>query len=259
MKFWSDCRCGATPVRQARAGCRAIWTNTPVKRPDLAIYSQAEALQNGEAPSWDNPDIITNAWGPFRLHDQASVKVHNLSPSVPAINALVHYSVSPFGIGMPRTPKLTKVVNLPPASEIELSFPLDRATLDGDPRVGVYIDIEHPHDANRVNNRGAQVHDGAYTSESGRDFTVQIPVLNDAGFSREIRLSVMPTDVLATVSPAAHTFGPHEQVVAALRVQVPSFLAGTPQANVHRAVTVVGRLATGELVGGVTRLIRIDD
>jgi hypothetical protein len=65
-------------------------------------------------------------------------------------------------------------------SEIELTFPLDQKTLKGDPRVGVHIKIEHPHDPVLINNVGSQVHDGGYTTESGRKFSLRFPLLNNS-------------------------------------------------------------------------------
>jgi len=190
---------------------------------------------------------------------EAQVKVRNLSPTVPAINAMVHYYVSRFGIGMRRELKLTKVISLPPGSEAALTFPLDQSTLGGDQRAGVHVLIEHPHDPVTVNNEGSQVFDQVFTSEAGRTLTLQIPVLNDSNFSREIRLSIMSTDVIASVSPIVYVFAPAEQIIATLSIQVPSFLHGTSQAWLMRDVTVVGRLATGELLGGVTREILINE
>jgi hypothetical protein len=257
--FWKGCRCGGNRKTRTPSGCNSIVTSDPVEKPDLAIYSQQEELSNGNIPNWDSPDIITNSWRPFRLRNEANVKVRNLSPNVPAINALVHYATSPFGIGTRQERKLTKVVNLAPNQEIELQFPLDAATLEGDPRVGVHILIEHPHDPNQANNYGAQVHDGGYTTESGRNFNVQIPVYNDSNFSRQINLSLMPTDIIASVNTASHVFAPYEQLVVTLNIQIPGFLNGAPDAIINRAVTVVGRLTDGTLIGGVTRLIRIDN
>jgi len=216
-------------------------------------------LQNGGVPNWDSPDIITNDWRPFKLKQEAEVKVRNISPDTPATNALIHYSISPFGIGTKLERKLTKTVSITANSEIELLFPLDQTTLDGDPRVGVHIQIEHPHDENIMNNVGSQVHDGGYTTESGRNFNVQIPVYNNSNFSRQINLSIMPTDVVTNLNTINHVFAAHEQITVTLNVQIPNFLHGTPALVSNREVTVVGRLPNGELIGGVTRLIRIDD
>ena len=66
-------------------------SDVPIRRPDLAIYSQLEEIAAGHIPRWDNPDIVTNDWGPFRLMDEARITVRNLSADTPAVNALVHY------------------------------------------------------------------------------------------------------------------------------------------------------------------------
>lgn len=254
------CRCSGTR-KPRKTSCQTVIVNDTVETPDLAIYSQIEAIQNGQIPSWDSPDIVTNNWSPFRLMSEASVTVRNLSATVPAINAQVHYSISPFGIGTVKELKLTKIVNLAPSSEITLSFPLDAATLDGDPRVGVHIQIDHPHDSNVSNNTGSQVHDGGYTSESGRTFSIQVPVYNNSNLSQQIQLVILPTDVLATVStdPMFENFAPHEQKIAVLNIQIPDFLHGTDDNPLYRSVSLMGRLSTGELVGGITRLIRINN
>jgi hypothetical protein len=240
--------------------CLPLGSDTPIDYPDPAIYSQEQQIALGNVPSWDNPDILTNYWAPFRLMTESRITVRNLSSTISAVNTLVHFSTSPFGIGMPQTLIASKQVSIAPASQVELLFPLPQATLKGDQRVGVYIRIEHSGgDANYDNNNGAQVHDGSYTTESGRNYAVAIPVYNDSNFSRQIQLSVMPTDIVASISPASHFFAPHEQLIATLNINVPAFLSGSPSNIISRAVTVVGRLTTGELIGGATKLLRIDN
>lgn len=255
----SFCACGQRGEAPKSESCCVDIRDTPIERPDLAIYSQEEQLAGSTDPSWDSPDIITNAWGPFRLLNEALVTVRNLSPTTGAVNALVHYSTSDFGIGTRPQLRLTQVVNLGPGQQTQLVFPLHQAVLTGDPRTGVHIKIEHPHDAKAINNAGSQVHDGGYTSESGRSFDVQIPVLNDVPASRQIDLSILATDLVATLTPSTHVFAPFEQIVTTLHIDVPAFLVGTSASLIHRSVTILGRVAgTGELIGGVTRLLRID-
>lgn len=260
--FLEGCRCGGQRSSRPKGRCQSIVSDENVETPDLAIYSQLEEIQLGLIPSWNSPDITTNKWKPFALQPEATVKVRNLSTTVPAINAMVHYYVSPFGIGTVKELKLTKVINLAPNSEATLMFPLDTATLEGDARVGVHIQIEHPHDNAIVNNVGSQVHDGGYTSESGRTFSIQVPIYNNSNLTRQIQLVLMPTDIIASFSPtdsAFQTFAPHEQKIATLSIQIPDFLHGTPDAAPEHQVTLIGRTSTGELVGGITRLIRIDN
>jgi hypothetical protein len=252
------CRCGRPPEpRPPKCRCLGV-DDTPIDTPDLAIYSQAEQIANGALPAWDSPDIITNDWGPFRLRPEADVTIRNLSPTTSAANARVHFYTSPFGIGTRRQLRLTRVVSLGPGLQTTLLFPLSQELLGGDPRVGVHIVIEHPTDSRSINNAGSQVHDGGYTTESGRQFTVGIPVLNDTGVSRQLQLSVLPTDLLATITPSVHAFAAFEQIVANLRIEVPAFLVGSPANEIARAVTVVAREAGGAVVGGATRLLRIN-
>ncbi len=258
-RLFQRCRCGGSSRKDKSRQCITMPSDSPIEKPDLAIYSQKEELAAGNVPNWDSPDIVTNNWSPFRLKPEADVTIRNLSQTVPAINSLVNYFISPFGIGTRKELKLSKSVTVPAGAEVEIKFPLDQLTLKGDPRVGVHILIEHPHDPRSVNNEGSQVHDGGFTTESGRSFVVRIPVLNDSNFTRAIQLSLMPTDIIASISPSSHVYAPFEQITATLNIEVPNFLHGTPASYASRAVTVVGRLPGGELIGGATRLLRIDD
>ena len=56
------------PVRREpppRCGCLKL--DDPPKRPDPAIYSQAEQLSLGLAPTWNPEDITTNRQRPWTL------------------------------------------------------------------------------------------------------------------------------------------------------------------------------------------------
>lgn len=251
--------CLPTKKKQKPGCCINIGANQPITYPDPAIYSQAEQLSLGNIPNWDNPDIVTNNWSPFRLMSESQITVHNLSSSASAINTLVHLYTSPFGIGTAKTLLTSRVVNIAPGSQVQLNYPLPQNILAGDQRIGVHVKIEHPSDNNYMNNEGSQVHDGSYTTESGRNFTLSIPVVNNSNFTRQILLSIMPTDLIATITNANHNFAPYEQIIAQLHIEVPGFLVGTPAAVIERALTVVGRLTNGELVGGATKLLRINN
>lgn len=224
----------------------------------MAIYSQAEQIAAGANPTWDSPDIVTNDWRPFRLRQEAEVTIRNLSATTSAANARVHFYTSPFGIGTRRQLRLTRIVSLGPSQQVGLLFPLHQEVLSGDPRTGVHVVIEHPTDERSINDAGSQVHDGGYTTESGRSFDVGIPVLNDSAVTRQLHLSVLPTDLLATVTPSSHNFAPFEQIVATLHIEVPAFLSGSPGNEIAREATVIARVAGGEVIGGATRLLRID-
>lgn len=251
------CRCGGRrrEPKPATCGCVPV-AEDDIRRPDLAIYSQDEELAAGGTPSWDSPDIITNSWRPFRLNDEAQVKVRNVS-AVPAGGALVHYYTSPFGIGMQKTLLQTRRVDVPQGTEVTLNFPLDHATKTGDPRVGVHIAIEHPHDSAEINNRGSQVHDGSYTSEVGRTHTISIPVRNESNFPRTMTFEVLPSSLTATLSKASHAFGPWEQISVDMTVTVPGSIAAVPGSPPQHGISMLARSGS-EVVGGATKLMRVD-
>ncbi len=251
-----NCRPGF-PYRNGK--CKCITRHEPIEKPDVAIYSQLEIMKGGGIPSWNSPDIITNNWGPFKLMAEAKVIVRNISTTVSAVNALVHYFISPFGIGTVERLFATRYISLTPSSQVELLFPLDQSTLNGDQRAGVHIKIEHPNDPNLINNYGSQVHDGSFTTDSGRNFSIQIPVLNNSNFSRQIFLSILPTDIIASVAPLSHNFTPYEQILATLHIEVPSYMHGTPASYIEKEVSVIGRLSDNELIGGVTKMLRINN
>jgi hypothetical protein len=257
--FSKLCNCKDIERPSRPSPCNSTKVDSPINRPDLSIYSQIQENQNGNTPSWDNPDIITNNWRPFKLLPESIIKVRNLSATVAAIHSQVHFYTSPFGIGTRREHKLTKIISIGAGQEVSLNFPLDQATLGGDQRIGVHVELEHPHDEQLINNFGSQVHDGSYTTESGRNFNLEIPVVNDSHSPRQINLQLLATDLIASISPTSHSFGPFEQRIFTLTVIVPSFLSGSASNVINREVTVVGRLATGELIGGVTKLLRIDN
>jgi hypothetical protein len=114
--------------RPERPGCcMFLGKNDPVLYPDPGLYSQAEQIALGNVPDWDNPDIVTNDWSPFHLMPESKITIHNYSSTVSAVNTLVHFSISPFGIGMPRTLIASKQLSLAPASQIDLFYPLPQA------------------------------------------------------------------------------------------------------------------------------------
>src|SRR6185503_20554778 len=103
--------CTAPTRRAARYDC-CLRLPRPFEKPDLAIYSQHEELLAGREPSWDNPDIWTHTSRPFALLRETSVRVYNRSPSVSAVNALVHLRLFPFGIGTPASVVTTRRISL---------------------------------------------------------------------------------------------------------------------------------------------------
>lgn len=258
------CSCGGS-FRASRCSNHKLPLSSPVKTPDLAIYSQKEELLAGNSPTWDSPDINTNHWGPFRLKEEATVTVRNLSLDTPAVNTIIHYSTAPFGIGFKPIPRLSKFLSIPPNSEVFIKFPLEQEVLAGDQRIGVFIDIEHPHDKNTMNNTGAQVHDGGFTSESGRSFSVQVPIFNDSSNLRTIELNLESDDLIATVTPdTVFEIPSNTQVDVSLNISIPDNLEGTEDSPLpRRSVTLIGWILLDngekELLGGVTRLVTIDN
>ncbi|WP_454647558.1 hypothetical protein [Bradyrhizobium liaoningense] len=61
-----------------------------IHRPDLAIYSQTEEASFGRDPTWNNPDIVTNDWGPFHLMEAVEARIANYGGVVGrAVGAIV--------------------------------------------------------------------------------------------------------------------------------------------------------------------------
>jgi hypothetical protein len=244
--------------RPGTKGC-CVRPKQPPDRPDPAIYSQIELLSEGIEPTWASPDITTNDWGPWRLRPESEVKVRNLSPTASAVGTAVHVHLSSFGIGMPKSPLSTRVLNVGPGQEVALAFALSQAVLTGPPDIGIHVTIEHSTDRRLSNNRGSQQVHGAFTSEAGRSLRFQFPVRNPAPGAQQITLATLTNDVGAAVTPTTRMFAPFEQVLATVTMAVPGTIHGAPGADVRREVTVVGWDTGGTLIDGLTYILRIDD
>ncbi len=244
--------------RPGRPSC-CVTTKTPPDRPDPATYSQDEQLSLGLVPTWNSPDITTNFYSPFTLFKEPEFKVRNLSATASAVNVLAHVATSPFGIGLPRTPLSTQVISLAPLQEVTLLFPLTQALLAGDQRIGVHIQLEHPNDKNLLNSHASQIIFAVHTTDFGRNFQVQFPVLNNSAAARPLTLSVLPNELIASVSPGTRNFAPFEQIQATLSIEVPNTLHGTASAVIEKEVTVVGRAPDGSIIDGLTHVVRINN
>jgi hypothetical protein len=255
------------PRRMPFAGHSCCLTpDTPPKTPDPAIYSQREQLSLGNEPSWNNrsfnQDILALSYNPRMLPVGTDFWVGNRSPEVAAVGVLVSVSYSSFGIGLERRPLGSSVIGIRPGRR-ESVFMLYPPTLL--PELGhlpaLFVHIEHPLDENLISNDGEHAVQLYRTSEAGRTLNLQFPVRNDAPAARQISLAVLTNDLGAAVSPTNRLFAPFEQVNATLNVVVPATIVGSvndpfpPQ----RTVTVMGQTADGQLVGGVSYIIRIDD
>jgi hypothetical protein len=128
------------PVPKKATGCRMTPT-VPPQRPDLATYSQREQISLGHAPTWNCPDITTNNYFPWKLLPTFFVNVRNLSTVASAINTLVTFSTSAFGIGMTPTPMSSQKLNLGAGQTAALSFAVPAALLSGEPKKSVYSTI----------------------------------------------------------------------------------------------------------------------
>lgn len=258
----SSKRSWCQPPRNAlgRDGCCITIDGPPPNRPDLAIYSQDEQFALGFAPTWDNPDVVTNYWNPFKLLPEMSVTVRNLSPTAGAVNGQVSLYISEFGLGMPRALLSSKAINLAPSQQEVLLFPLSQTVLGrADQRIGTYVRIGHPYDSVPINNAGSQLIADAYTSAVSRAFSVTFPVRNPLDSPQQISLSALPNELNATITPATRTFAPLEQIAATVALQVPGAIHGSPAAEARRDVTIIARGAAGEVIGGLTYVIWIDD
>jgi hypothetical protein len=249
------CRVDRRPRPQ---GC-CVSPDRPPDRPDPATYSQAEQLALGAEPTWNSPDIVTNAtlpWGPWPTVD---VTVRNLSSTASAVNVLVHLERGPFGIGMVLVRESTKVLSLSPSEQTVLNFAIPPPTPGADPNVSVVAAIEHATDARLINNRGEQTIAGATTSDVGRSPSIAFPVRNPLGSPQTITLATFTNALGAVVSPTSHAFAPFEQIQATLALTVPAGMHGSGGHPTFTETTVTARGQDGAVIGGMSYLLWVDN
>jgi hypothetical protein len=232
----------------------------PPDRPDIAIYSQTEQFNIGNAPSWDNPDILTNFFNPFRLMPECKATLRNLSATVSAVNTQVLFYVAAFGIGQPRSLLSSLITTFYPneVKNLKIAFPQSIMNAQ-DQRIAIHIKIIHPFDSKKINNEGSQLFADAYTSQVGRNFTVHFPILNPLATPQTLVMMTLANQLSATVSPAVRAFGALEQITGDLTIHVPPGVHGTVAAPIRSDVTVVGRDNSGNLIDGLTYIIWIDN
>lgn len=256
------CTCGRPGRRSDRGRGSLSVDSAIVRQPDLAIYSQAERLARNAEPTWNNPDIATFDFRTLQMRSDVEVTVRNIS-DVAAVNALVHYHTSRFGIGMPRRRHQSRIVSLDGGDSIILSFPL-QDSLPSDSTRGICVEIEHPHDANPANNSGyAMVHLVSFAG-GGSNRAVELPVCNNSGESRQIEVSIMPSEVLAFVGFAEAAPGVPNHYESGqtklfqVTIQAPDVGTGADGNPVMKPLTFIARDArTGALIGGATFLLVI--
>lgn len=255
----SDSLCPRPRRREGRPSC-CLRTRTPIDRPDLAIYSQAEQLEIGVQPTWNSPDITTNYIGAGRLLPEALVMVRNLSPTASAVNANVHCYVSRFGIGFDRMLFGTAVVNFPPATQKELRVPFPQAVLNGEQRVGFHVRIEHPTDPVIINNEGSQVIDAFSTSTQGRSISTTFLIRNPLVVAQTIAVQQLGTasGIQATFTISSAPFGGFEERLCIVTINVESWLVGGAGVVHQRDVTFIARGADGRIIDGLTYYVGVD-
>jgi hypothetical protein len=252
--------CNPLTRETSRHSCCFTPYGPPPDRPDLAIYSQNEQFALGNAPSWDSPDILTNFFNPFRLLPESEITVRNLSSTATAVNAQVLFYLATFGIGQPRSLLSSQIISLATTEVRQLTFPFPQNILNApEQRIATHIRIIHPFDAKEINNEGSQLIADAFTSQLGRDFTVQFPILNPTTISQQLTMITLPNQLSAVVNPNVRNFGPLEQIMGSLTIHVPAGLHGTTAVPVRSDVTLVGRDGNGNLIDGLTYIIWIDN
>ena len=228
--------------------------NTPIDRPDLATYSQAEQFALGAQPSWNSPDITTNYVGQNKLMPEANVVVRNKSATASAIGANVQCYVSRFGIGYDRTLFGTATTNFAPGEEKTLLVPFTQAVLAGEQRVAFHVRIEHPTDPVLINNAGAQTLDAFATGSQGRSIATTFRVRNPLAQTQSVQVQMLATQpgIQATFSIDASPFGPLEERQCQVQINVEAWLVGSASSVIDREVTFVGRGGDGQIIDGVT-------
>lgn len=236
--------------------------NIPFEKPELAIYSQVERLNQGGQPSWDNPDIDTyrgSTEKEIRIIDEIKARIRNLSSVAPATNAIIHCDIGAFGIGISTTRLSSQIVNVMPSQQIEVSFPLPSHILNGEQRIAVHINVELPSDLNQINNFGSQIVFGGYSSVISRDPVFEFPVVNTTGNPMNCTLSTLQNELSATVEPQSFSLAPMEQIQAKLFCKVHEAVHPEPSSVQRMEITLICRKESGELYGGLSFFILVDD
>jgi hypothetical protein len=260
MKTSSFC----TPVRMAPVSpiCRLEITQTLSAKPDLAIYNAMQEYQQGRQPTWDNPDISTYRGSDdkqIRLIDKVHARIKNLSNIVPATNALVHCYTGAFGIGTALTRLSTQMISVEPQQQCEVEFPVMLQLPNGEQRIAVRVVIELPGDVDPSNNTGSQIAFGGYASVLGRNPEFEFPVVNTTGQTFRASLSALENQLSAVVQPQSIVLNPMEEIHAKVSCQVPDSVHGQLYSPQRMNVTVACIMEGGELYGGLTHFIFVDD
>lgn len=251
--------CPRLKQRSERGGC-CVRVNIPIERPDPATYSQAERFAAGVQPTWNSPDITTNVVGAAKLLPEARVTVRNNSSSATAVNVAVHCAISRFGVGFPRNAIGTTVTTLAPSQQRTLLVPLPQAVLQGEQRVGFHVQLEHPGDSVLINNQGAQIIDAFATSAQGRTINTNFLVRNPLNTAQAVALQLLATGagVLVSHNMPGGVFGPFEERMCEVTINIENWLVGGGGTVHEREVTFVARGAGGNIIDGITFYVAVN-
>lgn len=247
-------------IKNVQSCGAALRTPSPVSRPDLRIYSQADRFSNGQTVSWDSPDIGTwvSRQGVARTRDSFSIRAHNDSQTVGAHNALIHCDWSEFGIGT-TWQRLASQQSSFGAGEVKnLTVPVPEELRVPERFIRARVDLVHPSDANESNNSGAQgVRPVRMAEFSSRVFSDAFPIENHTETTQNLSLHIFTHD---TPFPATVDVQPLQLVLAAgetgtvevivtLNESLPD---NFPPGGVGARFTITAQHAGANLVDGVT-------
>lgn len=185
-------------------------------------------------------------------------------------NTSVRLGMSYLGIGRANTPIAPpQTVSIGPNSQVTIPFPTPTNFLedsDGTPQqwLGVYIDLENPHDSNLANNQAISMWMAMSTDEP---ILPVFPIVNEFSASDEsISLVVIPLVAgVTTLVDGAVVNGPlGPYPVAPGQSVFPSFeLTVPPEVDggtfLAPLATVAGFTASGMFVGGLTIVAAVND
>lgn len=252
--------CGARP--KSRTGCCLKVPIKIIHDPDPAIYDQQQVFESGGAPTFDSPDISTIHLWPVKPIADLAITVRNLATQASANNTRIDISWSVWGIGMPRTPIGSALVNLARAghlgSEVTISWPNPPAVVAAE-CYGIFVDVVHPYDTNPNNNHGEQTAYGFQTS-TGRKKSYVVPVRNPTGTVQTINLTAGPAQFgsWVTIVPSTVTLGAGAQHDVMVTVDVPASIPPSPHGTMISATVDILATIGGAYLGGIAIDILFD-
>ena len=220
----------------------------PPKQPDPGQYSQYQRYLSGQSLSWDSPDITTNTGSASAVDDNVAVTVRNYSADAAAIGVYVKVAYSQFGIGFPQQTLNILQTNLSKqgvlGDEVEINFPLPQQVKDEWSNISTFINIEHPHDREALNNKGEQSW-SAGNGNAGSAYQFQFPIHNRLGFPETFSLTVLESDWSPVLSNNSINLIPGQSANITLTLNPPSGATG------RKSFNVAAFRSDGSLYGGI--------